>query len=564
MTSSPSEFLVDLSELPDSDDGILSQLNNSTSNHINTFPCVIDPPIPTSHNEPIQSDTNSIENSTIQNNDSVSDNSQVNITTDLVGLVVNTIPTTTEHFVTSSPDVTDNPGITDVVHTSNEHEQFQPSINPLLNCLNTISNSTNTLTDCLINPLDKTINTSHIKRKLTKTRRKDSKRLKSNPPSVVIRQIGHELFEDSFSPVKLPPTFILPNNSNLIQSKLSLSRTKKNIPIDIEISYLSDINSQDDTNIQCVDNLDDINTSNTLPSSSKEIPVSDSNIDIIPSSPLDLQFESDKDEDTVLPHAQQISRDDINQMTPLSNPKETGNDIPTDSTVTPQKVESKNTQEYLSNFAIALGENPDFFNQDKLKSNLISPRKKPKLHKKKCKVQIAYKQKLKHKPNRLKSRVRTKIRSRRVIGSVMVKAVLKDKVTLPSITGKRYVRHVTDIPFDTRGRSTSPENSDIDMNTRKQQTIAHVKKRYHNLYKTIYPQMRAEEITQPPIKGNTDYAKPQPGVQLSLKETLIYARQERRNFACHNCLLCFETPYQLLQHSMLSKCDEIPTYYPEY
>ena len=179
-------------------------------------------------------------------------------------------------------------------------------------------------------------------------------------------------------------------------------------------------------------------------------------------------------------------------------------------------------------------------------------------------------------PKRKLKRVAVKPKSRRVrigvkkdsqFGPIMVKPVLAEKVKLPLLTNKRFNRPLAELPFETRGRSTSPETDDsqTERDTRRLRIISTVMKRYNNFYTTIYPQIQPQGTAfRLPLRGNTDYARPQPGVRLSLKDTLIFARQERRTFACHECSQCFETPYQLLQHSMLTNCSEIDSPYPEY
>ena len=166
-------------------------------------------------------------------------------------------------------------------------------------------------------------------------------------------------------------------------------------------------------------------------------------------------------------------------------------------------------------------------------------------------------------------RVRIGVKKEARIGPLMVKPVLTDKVKLPLITNKRFNRPLPEPPFETRGRSTSPEadDSEVERNLRRLRIINTVKKRYRNFYTTIYPEIQPHEtVMRPrlPLRGNSDHARPPQGAQLSLKDTLIYARQERRTFTCHECSQCFETPYQLLRHSMLTRCDEIDSPYPEY
>ena len=121
--------------------------------------------------------------------------------------------------------------------------------------------------------------------------------------------------------------------------------------------------------------------------------------------------------------------------------------------------------------------------------------------------------------------------------------------------------------FETRGRSTSPETTEDELkNTTKfHRTIPRIPKRYSDTLSAFYPGLREDESAVKPVPvHNTSYSRPQPGVRLPLRDTVVYARQERRSFACFKCASCFETPYQLLQHGMLESCDQLDTRWPEY
>ena len=215
---------------------------------------------------------------------------------------------------------------------------------------------------------------------------------------------------------------------------------------------------------------------------------------------------------------------------------------------------SENTQGYLAKFATELGELPNFFDQEKIKP---SPQKKTRLRKKnKTKTQDV-------KLSPTKSRKLHNKKTRIVRTNKLIRPTkMKTKVTLKK---KQLIRQMTNLSFDTGRRSTSPENSETDLDRRIEHSLSIVKKKYYNFYSTIYPELQSQDnVIQLPTQRQRDYVTPSQGVQMSLKDTLIHARQERRNFACHKCLLCFETPYQLLQHSMLRSCDEITSSYPEY
>ena len=213
---------------------------------------------------------------------------------------------------------------------------------------------------------------------------------------------------------------------------------------------------------------------------------------------------------------------------------------------------SENTQTYLAKLATDLGELPNFFDQEKIKT---CPQKKTRLRGNNIKTQA-----VKNSPTKStklhNKKTRIGVRTNKLIKPMR----LKTKLTLTHLKKNEFVRPTTGLPFDTHDRSTSPEDSEPDLDRRIKHSLAIVKKKYHNFYTTIYPELQSQDnVIKLPTKRKRDYATPK-----SLKDTLIQARQERRNFACHKCLLCFETPYQLLQHSMLKKCDEITGSHPEY
>ena len=379
------------------------------------------------------------------------------------------------------------------------------------------------------------------KTKLKNIKTKDSRR----HPAVPSDQIGVNTIEDSLSPTQIVP----------ISKPVSTKRKRtapSNKPSNISkrkpgniIPFLTEIQSRTlltRPNVPaCADRLPVVGSvrtpgellvlSNfsTSPTSKVQSPNADGIH--IPSSPLVAQHE----ESTSLSLQESETETNSNEEFP-----------PTTS----------NRYKYLTQLARKLCEKPNSFTKSKVnkkraQTNSLSSIRKLKRAEIKPRVR----------------RVRVGVKKDTQFGPVMVKPVLTKKVKLPLLTNKRFNRPLPEIPFETRGRSTSPEtdDSEVERDLRRLRILSTVKKRYSNFYTSIYPQIQPRGAAlRLPLRGNTDYARPHQTAQLSLKDTLIFARQERRTFACHECSQCFETPYQLLQHSMLAKCDEIDSRYPEY